>query len=135
MNKTAKGKKEDKNQAKFHMGISYGKGVVLCTPFTSAMNSEPYFNIIILKIVQEIEASSNPIIKKVPQDKNPVMNLKSVVEILSVNSVLRFKIPARSPDASKYIKVFLGIIKKKYSEMLFPDTSKRKHLNSSGTGP
>ena len=102
------------------MGISYGKGVVLCTPFTSAMNSEPYFNIIILKIVQGIEASSNPIIKKVPQDKNPVINLKSVVEILSVNSVLRFKIPARSPDASKYIKkVFHGIRKKNTARCCF----------------
>ena len=112
INQKAKGKKEGKNQAKFYVGISYGRGVVLCKPFTGSMNAERYCNIIVPKIIEGIEASSNPISKRVLQDNYPVMNLKLVVEALSENGVLKFKVPARSPDVNCIENVFHAMRKK-----------------------
>lgn len=112
INQTAKGKKEGKNQARFYVGISFGKGVVLCKPYTGAMNSERYCNLIVPKIVEGMEISSNPVSKRVLQDNCPVMNSKTVVEALSENDVMRFKIPARSPDINCIENVFHAMRKK-----------------------
>ena len=58
INQTAKGRKEGKNQTKGYISISYGKGVTiaiaLCKPFTHAMNSHCYCNLIVLKISQRL---------------------------------------------------------------------------------
>ena len=54
INQTAMSKKEGKNQAKFYVGILYGKDVVICKKLTGAMNSERYCNLIISNIAQGI---------------------------------------------------------------------------------
>ena len=106
INFTAKGKKEGKKQAKFYVGISYGQGVVMCKPYSGHLNANRYCRIIVPKIDEGLQLSNNPVARRVLQDNCPVMNSKRVVEELTELGVMRFKIPARSPDINCIENVF-----------------------------
>ena len=106
LNQTAKGKKEGKKNANFYVGISYGKGVIICKPYTGRMNALKYDNSIVPKIVDGLKESGNPIAKRLVQDNCSIMNSKLVVSTLEDEGVTRFKIPARSPDINCIENVF-----------------------------
>lgn len=112
INFTAKGKKEGKKQARFYVGISYQKGVVMCKPYTGSLNAERYCKIIIPRIEDGVQCSNNPVGKRILQDNCPIMNAKSVVDALSNIGIMRFKIPARSPDINCIETVFFAVRKK-----------------------
>ena len=54
------------------------------------MNSERYCNPVVPKIVEVVEASLNPISKRVFQEKYSVMNSRSAVEALPANGAWMF---------------------------------------------
>ena len=105
-NHTAKGKKEGKKNAYFYVGISFHKGVVVCKAYTGRMNAQKYEDSIVPAIVKGMENSINPTAKRLLQDNCSIMNAASVVEALENNQVIRFKIPARSPDINCIENVF-----------------------------
>ena len=106
LNQTAKGKKEGKKNASFYVGISYGKGVIMCKAYTGRMNALKYDNIIVPKIIDGLKNSGNPIAKRLVQDNCSIMNSKLVLSTLDDEGVTRFKIPARSPDINCIENVF-----------------------------
>ena len=57
INITVKGKKKGRKQAKVYVRISYGKGVVMCKPYTDRLNAERYCKIIIPRIGDGIQDS------------------------------------------------------------------------------
>ena len=130
---TAKGKKEGKKQAKFYVGISYEKGVVLCKRFTGKLNAERYCEIIVPKLEEALEQSSNPRAKRILQDNCPVMNAKATIEELGDSGIVRFKIPARSPDINCIENIFHEVrkdiekdaIRKKIEKESFKEFARR----------
>lgn len=106
IHQTAKGKKEGKRNAYFYVGISYNKGVVMCKAYSGRMDSEKYTRVIVPAIIQGLQESINPISNRLLQDNCSIMNSQLVVETLEESGVLRFKIPARSPDINCIENVF-----------------------------
>ena len=70
------------------------------------MNAERYCEIILPKLEEALEQSSNPRAKRILQDNCPVMNAKATVEELTDSGIVRFKIPARSPDINCIENIF-----------------------------
>ena len=98
INFTAKRKKDNRKKEKFYVGISYGKGVVMCNPCTGCINTEWYCKIIISRIDDSIQNSSSPREKHILQENWPVMNATYVVDALTGIGAMHFKIVTRSPD-------------------------------------
>ena len=106
VHQTAKGKKEGKKNAYFYVGISYNKGVVMCKSYAGRMDSEKYDRVIVPAIQRGMQQSINPIAKRLVQDNCSIMNSRLVVSSLDEAGILRFKIPARSPDINCIENVF-----------------------------
>ena len=106
INHTSKGKKEGKKNANFYIGISYGKGVIMCKSYTGRMNAVKYCELIVPKMEEGLENTINPMAKRIVQDNCKIINSKLVVENLGDMGAQRFKIPARSPDINCIDNVF-----------------------------
>jgi hypothetical protein len=97
-NCTAKGKKEGSINVNFMVGISYGKGVVLCEQYHGTITGEKFAAIVKSSFPKAFKKSSNPKAKRFLMDGCPRQNSKMAMRAIERVGGVVFKIPPRSPD-------------------------------------
>jgi len=122
---TAKGSKEGSVNANFMVGISYGKGVVLCHHYKKAITGDKMVNIINNSFPNAFEKSCNPIAKRILQDGCPRQNSRKALKALENIGGIVFKIPARSPDLNP-IENFFGIVTKELRKQVLQNNIVRE---------
>ena len=112
---TAKGRKEGEKQAKFMVGISYTRGVVICEQYTDGLSGDKFARIIDNCFPQAFDLSVNPWQRVFLQDGDPSQNSALAGEILENIGASVFSIPARSPDLNP-IENFFHLVAKAIKE-------------------
>jgi len=108
---TAKGSKEGCINANFMVGISYGRGVVLCEHYTKSITGEKMENIILTAMPEALEKSVDPVGRRILMDGCPRQNSRRSLNAIASIDGMVFKIPARSPDLNP-IENFFGMVTK-----------------------
>ena len=116
-NCTAKGAKEGKKMSKFMVGMSYGKGVILCVPLKRRMCGEYFAQIVRDEILPALHRSGKAS-KRILQDGDPSQNSKKSLKELYRQNIRLFSIPPRSPDLNPIENLFNQVRMKIKSDSL-----------------
>lgn len=108
---TAKGRKEGETQAKFMVGISYNRGVVICEQYHGSISGDMFARIVDNCFPQAFNLSINPFDRRFLQDGDPSQNSAAAMEILENIGATSVSIPPRSPDLN-VIENFFHLVKK-----------------------
>lgn len=108
---TAKGQKEGTTNANFMVGISYGKGVVLCEQYRGSITGEKFAKIVTDDVSTALTRIGGQH-RRVLQDGCPRQNSKVARKAFENINSLVFKIPPRSPDLNP-IENFFHNVKRK----------------------
>lgn len=109
---TMKGQKEGVVNANFMVGISYGRGVVLCQQYLGTITGEKFGKIVRRTVPQALARSIAPRAKRILQDGCPRQNCKKAMEAFAEVGAKVFKIPPRSPDLNP-IENWFHLLKKR----------------------
>ncbi|XP_066931124.1 uncharacterized protein [Clytia hemisphaerica] len=111
---TAKLNKAGTVQAKFMVGISYERGVVLCEHYTG-LTGKKFSKMMDQCIPRAFDWSINPTDRRYLQDGCPVQNSRIAQEILEDLGAELVSIPARSPDLNP-IENFFHLVGQKLEQ-------------------
>ena len=103
---TAKGKKEGTNQVRFFVGISYGKGVVLCEHYEGNVTGALIAEFVEKHFDSAFMKSCNPKGRRFLQDGDPSQNSARAKKALKKANALCFGIPPRSADLNPIENLF-----------------------------
>jgi len=119
---TAKGKKEGNNgkRVKLYVGISHGKGVVMCDQWDNDIkyNGESYKQFVIDNFPKVWKKCSNGRKKIVLQDGDPVQTSQQAYLGYKKVGCKIFSIPARSPDINPIENIFHLVRRKMAQEAI-----------------
>ena len=109
---TMKGKKEGTRNATFMVGMSYRKGVIVCSQYFGSITGKKMAKVIDEDLAPAVERSIEPRARRILQDGCPRQNSKTAIDAFDRNKVKVFKIPARSPDLNPIENLFNTIKKR-----------------------
>ena len=106
---TAKAGKAGVTNLNFIVGMSYDKGVILCSRYHGPITGAKFARIIIKDLKPALEKSINPKGKLVLQDNCPRQQSKIARNALDSIGAKQIKIPARSPDINCIENLFAQV--------------------------
>ena len=108
LSRTGKGKKEGTGgkSASFLVGISYKKGLVMCTQYFGKLNGESFPKLVKKDFPKAFRDSINSKNKLFLQDGDPIQNIKKANRAFHAIGCKVFAIPAQSPDVNPIENIF-----------------------------
>ena len=107
---TQKGKKEGVVNTNFMVGISYDKGVVLCSHYEGAITGSKMANIVSEDFEEALSSSNGPKVKRILMDGCPRQSSKVAFRAYDAVGAKVMVLPPRSPDLNP-IENFFHLVK------------------------
>lgn len=109
---TSKGKKEGATNINFMVGISYGKGVVLCEQYQGTITGKKMKAIVENHFPEAFKKSCSPTVKRFLTDGCPRQNCKMALKAYRDVGAKVCRIPPRSPDMNPIENFFHLVVRK-----------------------
>ena len=131
---TGKGKEEGTGgrSDSFLVGISYKKGLVMCTQYFGKLNGESFAKVVKNDFPKALRDSISSKNKLFLRDSDPTQNSKKANRVFDVIGCKVFAIPARSLDVNPIENIF-NRIRKKLAEDAITHQIKRENFEEFST--